>query len=92
MIDSLQCFLDSRKKTDTTYIVDENNVKFESLLYENRDEDLKVASGETKQLQIKFSDSYREKIGIKQMVFEDVYLDDNFVYFGSNNEKNRSKA
>lgn len=79
--------LDSRKKTDTTYIVDENNVKFESLLYENRDEDLKVASGETKQLQIKFSDSYREKIGIKQMVFEDVYLDDNFVYFGSNNEK-----
>ena len=79
--------LDSRKKTDTTYIVDENNVKFESLLYENRDEDLKVASGETKQLQIKFSDSYREKIGIKQMVFEDVYLDDNFVYFGSNNGK-----
>ncbi len=34
--------------------MDENNVKFESLLYENRDEDLKVASGETKQLQIKF--------------------------------------
>ena len=33
------------------------------LLYENRDEDLKIASGETKQLQIKFSDSYREKIG-----------------------------
>ncbi len=32
-----------------------------------------------------------KKIGIKQMVFEDVYLDDNFVYFGSNNEKNRSK-
>ena len=56
-------------------------------MYENRDEDLKVASGETKQLQIKFSDSYREKIGIKQMFFEDVYLDDNFVYFGSNNEK-----
>ncbi len=28
-----------------------------------------------------------KKIGIKQMFFEDVYLDDNFVYFGSNNEK-----
>ena len=67
--------LDSRESANTTYIEDANNIKFGALLYENNSDDFYVKPGEQKDIKIKFSDSYREKISINKMVFSDIYLD-----------------
>ena len=67
--------LDSRKKAATTYIVDENNVNFEALLYENDSSDFSIEPNSEKQIQVKFSDSYRDSIKYEKMVFSDICLD-----------------
>ena len=67
--------LDSREKTDTTYVTDDLNNQYSSLLYENNEEDLIIAPGETKTISIRFSDVYREGIVISQMTFGDIILD-----------------
>lgn len=50
--------LDTRKKTNTVYIEDEEGNQFESYLYENREEDLKWKPQEAKTIQIKFNNRY----------------------------------
>lgn len=76
--------LDTRKKTDTTYITDDLGNNFEALLYENKEEDLIFEPQQSKTIQIKFSNAYRDGIKIKQINFTNIvkyqeYLQDENV-------------
>lgn len=64
--------LDTRRKTNTTYITDQKNNKFESFLYENKEQDLVFEPQKSKTIQIKFNDSYRSNINITSMNFTDI--------------------
>ena len=66
--------LDSREKTDNTYTVNNKGVKIEALLYENKEEDLKIDVGEEKKIAIKFSNVYQSGTTIKKIVFSNVVL------------------
>lgn len=66
--------LDTRNNTDTTYLMDNNNNKFESFLYENEESDLKIGALESKTIQIKFNDEYRENKIVKSMNFTDILV------------------
>lgn len=77
--------LDSRKNTGTTYLLDVNDNKFESMLYENSEEDLIIKPGEEKEIKIKFSNPYREKMNAKEYVFSDIYMNVDNVNHASNN-------
>lgn len=67
--------LDSMEETNKTYVVDEDNIKSEAMLYENTKDDLTIIPNTEKEIQIKFSDVYQEKNMIEKMVFEDVRVD-----------------
>lgn len=77
--------LDSRKSTATTYLLDANDNKFEAMLYENSEDELTINSGEEKEIKIKFSNPYREKMNAKEYVFSDIYMNINNVNYGNNN-------
>lgn len=64
--------LDTRRDTDTCYVVDSLGNKFEAVLYENKSEDLEFSPKEMKRIQIRFSDAYREGLQIKSINFTDV--------------------
>ena len=64
--------LDTRNNVDTIYVVDENGAAFEALLYENRQDDLIIEPKESKNIKIKFSNSYREKSRTKEIIFSDI--------------------
>lgn len=64
--------LDPREKTDKTYTVNNRGVKIEALLYENKEEDLKIDAGEEKKVTIKFSNVYQSGATIKKIVFSNV--------------------
>lgn len=64
--------LDTRRKTDTCYVMDRLDNKFEALLYENKEDDLKLFPNELKTIQIKFSDANREDLQIKSINFTDI--------------------
>lgn len=64
--------LDTRKKTDTTFLVDNLDNKFYSLLYENKESDLILKPQEMKTIKIKFNDAYRENIEMKEVNFENI--------------------
>lgn len=64
--------LDTRRKTDTIYIKDEEGNKFESYLYENKEEDLQLKPQEAKTIQIKFNDRYLVNRKLKSIHFTDI--------------------
>ena len=64
--------LDTRRDTDTCYVVDSLGNKFEAVLYENKSEDLEFSPKEMKTIQIRFSDAYREGLQIKSINFTDI--------------------
>ena len=64
--------LDTRRKTNTCYVTDKLDNKFEALLYENKEDDLKFSPNEVKTIQIKFSDARRENLQIKSINFTDI--------------------
>ena len=64
--------LDTRRDTDTCYVVDSLGNNFEAVLYENKEEDLEFLPEEMKTIQIKFSDAYREGLKIKSINFTDI--------------------
>ena len=64
--------VDTRRDTDTCYVVDSLGNKFEAVLYENKSEDLEFSPKEMKTIQIRFSDAYREGLQIKSINFTDV--------------------
>ena len=67
--------LDSREDTNTTYLTDDLGNQYSSLLYENNEEELTLAPGETKRISIRFNDTYREGLVITQITFGDIILD-----------------
>ena len=75
--------LDTRKKTNTTYLVDNLDNKFYSLLYENKESDLIIEPNEMKTIKIKFNDAYRENIEIKEINFENIV---NYEEYKQNND------
>ena len=68
--------LDSGERTDSTYAVDEKDIKFDAMLFENLDSDLLIKPDEKKEIKIKFSNSYQVGNHIKKYVFSDAYVDD----------------
>lgn len=74
--------LDSREKTDNVYLVDNKGNKYSALLHENTDQEITIEPSETKRINIKFSDIYREGIVIDKIVFNDIMINNN-----ENNEK-----
>ncbi len=64
--------LDSQEKTNTTYLTNENGIKFEAFLYELSQEDLELKPKETKTIQIKFNNVYNKKLDITSMNFIDI--------------------
>lgn len=64
--------LDAKRKTNTCYVQDNLDNKFEALLYENKDEDLIFNPNEVKTIQIKFSDANRSNMKIKSINFTDI--------------------
>lgn len=67
-----QILLDTRRKTNTCYVQDKLENKFEAFLYENKEEDLTLNPNEIKTIQIKFSDSNRTNIKIESINFTDI--------------------
>lgn len=75
--------LDTKRKTNSCYVVDSMGNKFEALLYENSDEDLEILPNEMKTIQIRFSDAYREGLQIKSINFTDIVNSEEYL---ANNE------
>lgn len=69
--------LDTRKKTNTTFLMTSNGTKLYALLYENLEKDLIVNSKEEKEIKIKFNVTYRNDIKIDSMNFTDIIDDYN---------------
>ena len=74
--------IDIKEKSNTTYIEDNNKIKFLGLLYENLDNDLVINSNEEKEIRIKFNIIYRDDLNLKKMVFSDIVKENR-----NNNEK-----
>lgn len=64
--------LDTRDNTKTAFLVDSLGNNFYSFLYENKKSDLILDPQEMKTIEIKFNDSYRDNIEIKEINFEDI--------------------
>lgn len=64
--------LDTKRKTNTCYVQDNLENKFEAFLYENKNEDLVFNPSEVKTVQIKFSDSNRSNMTIESINFTDI--------------------
>lgn len=72
--------LDSRQDTDTTYLVDSQENRYVALLNENTEDDLVIKPKETKNIKIRFNDTYRDGIRILGLRFDDIVLDyDSFL-------------
>lgn len=69
--------LDTKESTKTMYIVDENNIKYYSQSHEVLDGLLKVNSGFSTQLEIKYSRSYSTTRKVKELVFSNMIFDYN---------------
>lgn len=82
-----QIMLDTRKKTNTVYLQDERNNKYESFLYENAEKDLILEPNEAKTIQIKFSDVYNAGIKITSVNFTDIV--DYEAYLSGNSDIER---
>lgn len=70
-----EILLDTREKDDTVYVKNSDGLKIRALLYENEKEDLKVASGETKTIKIKFNNTFNAEKTIHCVGFSNIILD-----------------
>lgn len=66
--------LDTREQTKTTYVTDNNDNKFEAMLYENKEQDLLIDANKIKKIQIKFNVVTRDNLKIKSVNFTDIVL------------------
>lgn len=64
--------LDTRKKTNTTYITDNNGNKFEAFLYEVAKDDLIFEPRELKTIQVKFNRVYNSENKVQSINFTDI--------------------
>ena len=67
-----ELLLDSNEKTDNIYLLDDTNIKFEALTYENEGIEFKVYPNEKKKIKIKFTNPYRDNKSVKKIIFDDV--------------------
>lgn len=67
-----EIILDTKRKTDSCYVMDNLGNKFEAFLYENNEEDFSFSPQQSKTIKIKFSDAYRESMEIQSIHFEDI--------------------
>lgn len=67
--------LDTKKSTKTMYLLDKNNIKYYSRSHEVLDGLLKINSGFSTQLEVKYTSAYSITTKIKSLVFEDVIMD-----------------
>lgn len=70
-----EIILDPLKEDNSTYVQDQNRVKIRALLYENKEEEFKIAPGETKKIKIKFNNSFIASNKISKVVFSSIILD-----------------
>lgn len=69
--------LDSREKTDSMYLYDENEVNHTALSYELTKEQLQIAARQECEVEIKFNSSYTTGRVIEQVVFSDIITNKN---------------
>lgn len=81
--------LDTQNKTNSIYIREDNDSKFEAAIYEKLEEDLIVNANQTKTIEFKFYDSYREGINVTELVFSDIVKDYNKYLQNKENYKER---
>lgn len=70
-----EIILDSREEDNSVYVKNSDGLKIRALLYENKEEDLKVNAGETKTIRIKFNNTYNGEKSIKCVGFSNVIYD-----------------
>lgn len=66
--------LDTRENTKATYLVDNNGIKYEAILYENNINDLTIDSNQVKKIQIKFNVVNRDDLEVKSINFDNIVL------------------
>lgn len=66
--------LDTREKTNSTYLLNDHDTKIIGLLYENIKEDFEIKPNEQKNINISFNVGYRNDLSIEKMVFSDICL------------------
>ena len=64
--------VDSKERTDSIYLLDDTNIKFEALTYENEESEFKVYPNEKKKIKIKYTNPYRDNKSVKKFIFDDV--------------------
>lgn len=69
--------IDSKEKTTSTYLTDNNDLHYISYNHELLDEDFVVRNGTYSDINMKFNKSYKTNITAKQMVFSDMILNYN---------------
>ena len=69
----MNLIFNTREKTNSIYLKDENDVKYIAFLNEILSSHLEVPSGATNNLEIKFNRGYKPETHIKNIVFEDIY-------------------
>lgn len=75
-----EILLDTREKENTVYMTDKKEVKYSSYISELNEEELRVLSGENKNIEIKFNCIYRENTIIKKLVFTNIVMNyDNYI-------------
>lgn len=78
--------LDSQKSTDSMYLTNNKELKYDAMGYELSEEDLTINPGEEKQISVKYSSPFNDDIRARKYVFSDIYMDKNDIYYGINNE------
>lgn len=81
--------LDTRENTGTIYLLDENQTKFDSMLYETPRSDLYINPNTQKDVTIKFSNSFRDGIETESVIFSDIVDNADLYEQNKNNYSNR---
>lgn len=66
--------LDSRQNTNSVYLKNENDKKYQAFMHEAIDSNLVINSKQTKTMNIKFNKIYSNSTKMRQVVFEDIIL------------------
>lgn len=70
-----EIILDTRKEDNSTYVKNSDGLKIRSLLYENKEEDLKIQAGESKIIRVNFNNTYNGDKYITCIGFSDIIID-----------------
>ena len=66
--------LDTKEKMDSIYLVDDTNIKFSALVYENEENDFIIESNKNKKINLKFNNPYRDTKEVKKFVFDNIRI------------------